>query len=104
MTMAARCPGFDLPLDEVVVDRYRPVFEVPRQCGPAVQAVVGRASDLAAVKRAAVLGLQPNVQRLPQRPRQLIASLATSLVPVSSSNVRRACATHYAAMRFGYPR
>ena len=32
-------PWLDLPLDEVVVDRHGPVFQVPRQRLPVVQAV-----------------------------------------------------------------
>jgi len=64
--MPAHCPRFDLPLDEVVVDRHRPVFEVPRQCVPAVQAVVVDCPrDRSAVRHAATFELQPDVQLLP---------------------------------------
>lgn len=61
---APHCPWFYLALEEVVIDRNGPVLEVARQRSPAVQAVVDRAGDRAAVRHAAALELQPDAQLL----------------------------------------
>ena len=52
---------------------------MPRQCAPAVQAVVDRGGNRAAVRHAAAFQLQPDVQFLPQRPRELLACGQTLL-------------------------